>query len=574
MKKQCIYIILLVALGAWSACSRDKIDPQQQMRDAIDVLLATGGKLETTAANSSETTLLDSDSLPQISYTDPVSELIYDAYPVKTTREYSVTDNPMEFVTLDPWDMLWPGALIQGGTLRDGIPASIPIYGKRRPDNIYLSVVSGDENAEYVKENVTMRPSNVTQAMNELLRDHLDSGFPARTSFEITSVSSVEELALKLGINLKLFGGKLRTEFGNSWSTEKNYVAVKLNQLFFTMSCDDPDGGFSGAFTDDITADDLKNYTGPGNPICFVSSVSYGRSFILLYESEKSSRELEFALSAAYSVVGTDISDIQKSVVNSSTCKLVQIGGDPQAGLATVFGDVQALRDFIEYGATVSSTNVGAPISYKIKHLHDNTLASLTNTLKYTVTTTEYHHTKPRNDVVIDIFNLKMGRIDGRGANIDGGNTYIQLKELWVSRGPVDNVEFGKDIKSFDGKPYSANIGSNIPIYNIYSLPMVDTSHRIRIYCKAYVQTNPYRKFLGARIPQNNTPNKEVTITLDFRYDNGTWYVTNPAAIGGEDSNQTQEFKKWYAVEAVGSTTAEITFNYSFTCDGQVYPKK
>ena len=208
----------------------ESLKPNQRK---VSELIAKAGKLP--VSEPKEESKSTADTLPGIipNYQDPYSYTFkqYNARCVETTTEYDVVNNPDDFVTLDPWSDIYPGALIQGASLANGIPSIISIYSKRKPGRIYMSFVNGGSMDEHYKE-VEMRGSEVIKAQNELLAEHLSGGAntASRTSFEIANVSSVEEMALKLGVNLKIFGAKLHSEFGNSWSKERSYVAVKLHQ--------------------------------------------------------------------------------------------------------------------------------------------------------------------------------------------------------------------------------------------------------------------------------------------------------------------------------------------------------
>jgi len=94
-------------------------------------------------------------------------------------------------------------------------------------------------------------------------------------------------------LNAGYTGGPVKASaaFGMSFSEEKTRMLVKLHQSYYTMVYDDP-AGLDGVFTPDITVNDLRNYSGNGNPICYISSVTYGRVFYLLYESDASEEEL------------------------------------------------------------------------------------------------------------------------------------------------------------------------------------------------------------------------------------------------------------------------------------------
>lgn len=473
---------------------REDEEPLKPNQRKVSELIAKAGKLP--VSEPKEESKSTADTLPGIipNYQDPyysISTDSYDARCVETTTEYDVVNNPDDFVTLDPWSDIYPGALIQGESLAKGIPSIISIYSKRKPGRIYMSMINGDDMDEKYKE-AEMRGSEVIKAQNELLAEHFagEARTAARTSFEIVNVSSIEEMALKLGINLKLFGARLNTELGNGWKKERSYVAVKLFQTFFTMAYEAPDGGFTGVFTDKIQPQDLEPYTGFGNPICYVSSVSYGRMFMMLYESSCSQQELEMAINVGYrKTFDSNLELKSKKVLNESRCKMIQIGGNAEAGLATVFGDFDKLREFIINGAEVSPRNVGAPISYHIKYLRDNTDAKLSNTLKYKVTTKQYYPVKPQNKINIDFLKLKVSRIRplSKRYHVSTNYTYAKLKSIHIlSEQTGDNkqpvVLYDRDMRGININNQIKNgYGIDVPLNSYYNWPKHNIGDRITI---------------------------------------------------------------------------------------------
>lgn len=530
------------------------LTPEQS---AIANLLEKAGRITTIPEKNIQTTISEEKSDKLEWHKDEDTGQEYLGYAVKRTDHYSIVDNPMEFVTLDPWDILWPGALVQGKSLTGGVPAGVPIYKKRRPGKIFLSMVSGNEEMDTWYKEIPLNGANVTQAMNELLSKHLDSN-PARTAFEIETVSSTEQLALKLGVNLKLWGSKIEQSFGGNWNENKSYVAVKLNQVFFTMSYEGPDGGFKGAFTDDITIEDLKNFTGPDNPICYVNSVSYGRSFIMLYESSASSRSLEIAVKAAFIGQNVNASSTEAKTFNEAKCKMVQIGGDPVAGLETVFGDFQKLQAFVINGAVVSSTNIGVPISYKLSHLVDNSTVRLSNTLEYDFTSQTFLRAAPQNDVVIDVFNADMPAPTS-GRKVSNHST-MTLKKVEVCNIKKNGILIEK--AELLVEPVTLNTkdqGANIPIYRSAIFSKVNKDTRIRIEAEFYVKNQTYK---------GETHKAEDTFTLirEFEFDtiNNAWRPIE------ETSNPFTKLS--IHKDNFGSATMDFQLNYRFTCDGIIYP--
>ena len=561
MKKSKLFLICAaMMLPLFYSCSDDdKLEPGglTPEQSAVKDLLEKAGRLVALPEKYEKTNISEEKSDELVRYKDETT-MYQLGYAVKRTDHYSIVDNPMEFVTLDPWDILWPGALIQGKSLTEGIPAGVPIISKRRPGKIYLSLVSGNAEMDTWFKEVPMSGAYVTQAMNELLSKHLNAN-PARTAFEIETVNSTEELSLKLGVNLKLWGSKLNQSFGGKWDKKKSYVAVKLNQIFFTMAYEGPDGGFQGAFTDDITADDLKYFTGPDNPICYINSVSYGRSYIMLYESEESSRALEMAVKAAFMKQDINANSTEAKTFNRSKCKLVQIGGDPVAGLETAFGDFQKLRDFVEDGAVVSAKNIGVPISYKISHLVDNSTVRLSNTLDYEFTSQTFLPQEPMNNVVIDFFNAYMPAPTSK-RTVSNYST-MTLKRVSINEMDISgNYKRGYELLEKPITNSTKGQGANIPIYHSTIFQKVNPKNRIRIEAELYVKNQTYG---GSTHMNENT----FRLVRDFEFDaqKNAW-----SPVEEEKNNSFNQLS--IHEDNFGDATMDFQLNFRFNCDGMVYP--
>lgn len=578
MKK--FYLFAVVAAAFVAGCTKDengggsnpsdeeKLKPNQRK---VYELLEKAGKLPVSEPKTEYKTTAD--TLPGVikNYQDPYSHNkdVFDARCVETTTEYDVVSNPEEFVTLNPWSNLYPGALVQGASLAKGIPTLISIYDKRRPGRIYLSLTSGSDMDDWYKE-VPMRASEVIQAQNRLLAEHFRSKATtdARTSFEIACVSSVDEMALKLGINLKLFGARMHTEFGNNFRKDRSYVAVKLHQTFFTMGYDAPDGGFAGVFTDNITPQDLANYTGFGNPICYVSSVSYGRMFILIYESSRTQQELEVAVNVGYrKFFDSELETRSRKVLNESRCKMIQIGGNPEAGLATVFGDFDKLQEFIINGANVSTQNVGAPISYSIKYLHDNTDAQLSNTLKYKVTTRQYYPVKAYNDVNLDLLKLKVSRIrpKKKRLRVSTSYTYAKITSVRLKMARLENGKYVEEniidrvrLDEVLNKKYSNGYGVEIPFGAYCYCQAMNANDRITLEVDVEVHNSCY--WLGY-----TSGTEIVTLQRTFECNrNKQWSCVDT------DVKKGDEFSSIKVTRVVGGAEVDLDLQIRFSQDGIV----
>lgn len=307
---------------------------------------------------------------------------------------YNAATNPEEFVMFDPnASVLWPGALVQGNSIASGIPSIIPIGDTYRlPGRVTLSILSGDGRGTANKfyRNPAMTKSDVTQAMNEILAGY-SGGTPGQYAYSKSIVNSSSQIQFDLAMGYAGPVNKIDGKLSVDWSQEKSRVVVKLNQKFFSMAYDDPQG-IAGIFEPSIRYNDLSPYCGVGNPLCYISSVTYGRTFVLLYESDMSQLDLAATLDYTYNGVvatGYAAAELKTKFTNQSiTVKSFQLGGDPAKGLEASLDPLnpKAIRDFMVEGAKFSKDNPGEIISYTIKYLKDASLVRMNSAMEYTVT--------------------------------------------------------------------------------------------------------------------------------------------------------------------------------------------
>ena len=337
------------------------------------------------------------DTLPEEIKKDPSSGKETRTVWAEENKTYSASKNPDEFVMYDPnANVLWPGALIQGKSIASGVPDIIPISTTHRlPGKVTLSILSGDGSSvenKFFRE-TEMTKSGVTQAMNDILAGY-KGGTPAQYSYSKAVVNSASQVQFALNMGYAGPATKADGKLGVNWSEKKSRMVVKLYQKFFTMTFDDPQG-VAGVFRPSIQYNDLEPYVGAGNPACYISGVTYGRIYVLLYESESSQADLEAALNFAYDGVvasGSVESELKTSFSNGSIkVKAFQVGGNATEGLDAALDPLNPdkIRNFIVNGANFSSENPGEIISYTINYLKDASLVRMNSAMEYTVTNKE-----------------------------------------------------------------------------------------------------------------------------------------------------------------------------------------
>jgi len=390
--------ILMVVMAINVACQKDNARAVSQT--VIDLVNSAGDlpgtglpRQDRTEEVVRDTSWIERHNLPPAGLARSMSNV--DCFVFNTewncvTVRVSAAENPDDFAMLNPLaSVLWPGNLVQGASLASGIPTTIPIDPSRRqPGTISLAIVGGGSENRMYRTVDRMSFSAVNQAMNEILAGFEGHGF-AQYSFQMDFIESAQELEFKLNASFSGWGASARAGFTSNFADNRTRVLIRLHQAFFTMVFDDPPG-LDGVFTPEITVNDLRNYVGNGNPICYISSVTYGRVFYLFYESTATREALSAALNFSFRgfgiEAGVDAERQFRETMEKTTARVFQIGGDAAGGLTAGMAlDLTAIRDFLEAGANFSAENPGAPISYTVKFLKNAQLVRLNSAMEFEV---------------------------------------------------------------------------------------------------------------------------------------------------------------------------------------------
>lgn len=132
MKKHLQYIAIVAILSvAFTSCRRDDDQPTQIPQSVVELINNVGIMPEPTPRFDPITEVLD-------------EEVLIEYGLACQTLRISAAENPDEFVMLNPLaNILWPGSLVQGGSLASGILQPIPVDPSRRqPMTVSLAIVS------------------------------------------------------------------------------------------------------------------------------------------------------------------------------------------------------------------------------------------------------------------------------------------------------------------------------------------------------------------------------------------------------------------------------------------------
>lgn len=309
---------------------------------------------------------------------------------VCTQKEVDITGGSHTFPLYNPnASVIWPGNLLQGKTLGDATPRDVVV--KRAAGTITYDLVNGNQTATRSVDVIDQ--GSVQQAMNDIIAGSGDA--PARFTLDVVAINSREQLAVEMGLSVSNFTTKVSGDFSYNSSSNVSSVLVKLTQQYYTMSYVKPTS-LDEVFDSSVTPEQLATFIQPNNPATFISSVTYGRIFYMLYESSASAQDMEATLRGSYNAVAgkasAEVSINKLREYNNLQVKVIAYGGDDEGTLEAVglvfAGDeaVNNLKDIVDRLALAGNIETGLPLSYVVNSLEDPSQVVSTNlATRYTV---------------------------------------------------------------------------------------------------------------------------------------------------------------------------------------------
>ena len=501
---------------------------------------------------------------------------------VTQTMHYECSFSSGNFVVLDSWpSVVWPGCFIQGKSIRGkGAPTAIPYIEKRQPGCISLQIASGTKSVGTAGEGLwyeevqEMRENEVRQVQSRLIRHWRESGAPASTSFSMQVVHSPEEAMIASGIDLDKSGGKLKTFLSSGFDKKKAHVLVKLYQRFYTLSYEDPEGGGKGAFKSTIEQSDLVPYTGAGNPICYVSSVSYGRAYYFLYESSQNAYALLGALSASFKNIQDGRRVVSSDVITGSRVRMLERGSSTNAGQGTAISPEKVFK-MLQEGGQPSSKEVGVPISFTIKHLYDGLPVRMSGALSYTYDKVSFIPREKTNNVAVFLREVIV-ETSARGKWIPSSGAEVKLLDAQVTYASQTKSNLSTT-RSF----YAVTVGEikeQMPSSGLRSTAYLPINKSVNYDCKPVgsgastslfdlvtlsvdLELRPEAYKSGERAGQSP---QRLTLKRTFRYDESSrqWKALGDLSNTGGDTYRTLS-----ATRTFDNLAFNIRANFSFFVD-------
>ena len=351
-----LFIVSIFAV-LFPGCERDKFN-----EEALDEYLKT---LPSIASE------MPVEKAPVLKSTsdEKTSEYIYhyDYYEAAAGFDEQIVLNPQT-------DVIYPGALIKGESILDGTYTLIP--AERLPITISTSL-TGSGNVSITVDDPKL--STIREAVNNLMNQEYNVP-PANMSFTIEQAYSEQQLDLSLRASYKRTGINVKGGFDFSNKQIKTRLVAKFIQSYYTLDMDLPDRP-SDLFADDVD----RSLFGVYMPM-YVSTVTFGRMALFTLESEFSETEARAFLNASYSGIHGSASTDFDQLKSKSTMKVYILGGSGSDAGTTING-FEDFKNYVIAGGNFSKTSPGAPISYKLRYIKDNSIGKIVFAASYPIIT-------------------------------------------------------------------------------------------------------------------------------------------------------------------------------------------
>lgn len=274
-------------------------------------------------------------------------------------------------------DAIWPGALVQGRSLSSGLLAPVQIDARSLGTiEISTELIARNPLADRARDIPKPTRAIVNKARRELLAGIDPVASTDGMTIDSFILKSQEQMSARLGVTLKGAAWNASADASVAGSLDKTTTVVKLEQSFYTVNFT-PSGSPAQYFADDVTADELRVFSGPNNAPCYVSSITYGRIFILQIATSRSTSAVDAKVRAAWEAAVSGDVNLQaqrRTETSSYEVRVAAVGLSGETTFLALGGLVDtlvALKDTANY----SLENPGAVISYTLRYLLDGTVA-------------------------------------------------------------------------------------------------------------------------------------------------------------------------------------------------------
>lgn len=317
-----------------------------------------------------------------------IEELLGDDGNVKvcTTETVSFYDTPEEYVMFSPpTQVLYPGALIQGKSIRNGSEFLPLLVDQRTPVQVSIPDCNIANNFRSVQPAL----ENVNAAVSEILSDASSQGVNCATpsgSFTVETYRNEQHRALTAGLSGRYWGfsGNANTSYNKT--TLENSVSAIFRESLFRVQIEAPQTPgqwFSEDFTPDLLQEQIDlDRIGSDNIPAYVAEVVYGRLMTATMTSSLSEQDMKLTMEFKYrnptSEVELDSGLSTSEVLQQSRFVFAYYGGS-----AVATGAALKSGNWNDYFGTPATADDALPISFVIKSTIDNVPAVVQEFTEY-----------------------------------------------------------------------------------------------------------------------------------------------------------------------------------------------
>ena len=258
----------------------------------------------------------------------------------------------------------FPGCLLRGNTVEQMKPSTIT--AKVEPVYVSYSLIA-DNVIDYIE--VPSKRAARQSCINILKGNGMTGEQISSFTYSMNEITYYDEVKFSFGTNVSvgsLFN--LGISASENKIKSKSALTAQFIQENFTQDMDLPLDGCLLANNDELV--NLQNMS----PI-YVNSIVYGRSGILLVESDYSYSLTKAAFNAALKIgtVGgsADLSSEHKEIINAAKINAYLLGVDGKHAAAVIEG-FEKFKELITSGGKYSATQPGVPIYFRAAYLVDN----------------------------------------------------------------------------------------------------------------------------------------------------------------------------------------------------------
>lgn len=304
------------------------------------------------------------------------------------TTKFSLKSTPEKIVMFSPdRELLWPGALIQGRSHRDGIGSLLPLtIAERTPIKISIPSLATADNYRTVD---TPDQAEVNQSIGAIVGNATTAQLvaPSSIQFTMSDYSSDESFALNTGLSGKYMGFSASASASVSTSANEHTVMVYFLEKMFEAVVEPPQspGAF---FSADFTREKLDQQIamgriGPANLPVYVSNIVYGRMMAFTFTSTASKTDVQAALNAAYKGIFSASFNLDakyQNILKEGKIAVTSLGGTSSATMAMI-----ASGDWRQYFTENAPLSSAYPISYTFRNLGDGSIAKVAEATEYNI---------------------------------------------------------------------------------------------------------------------------------------------------------------------------------------------